>query len=370
MKALILVGGYGTRLRPLTFSAPKPLVPFANKAMVLHQLEALVRIGVKKIIFAVSFQAEATERTMKDWAHKHKVEVIFSVENEPLGTAGPLALAKKHLLSDNEPLFMFNSDVICEFPLEKLLAFHREHKGEGTICVTPVKDPSKYGVVVYDDRGQIKRFVEKPTEFVGDKINAGIYILNVEILNRVELKPTSIEREIFPKMVEDKKLFAFALDGFWMDVGQPKDYLIGQSLYLGSAAGQAARNQDKQVNDIQFAGVTIKGNVLIDPSAKIGAGCVVGPDVIIGPGVILGDGVRVERAAIFENTKVRAHAFIKNAIIGWENHVGAWAHLEDVVSGRDVGFGEGICVFNVSVCPHKSLSSNELQSSSSSKIIM
>ena len=221
MKALILVGGYGTRLRPLTFSVPKPLVPFANVPISLHQIQALIRVGVKKIILAVNVQPQAlldfTRRVEKEYG----VSVVCSQEDVPMGTAGPIYLAREHLLADSEPFFMFNSDVICDFPLQSMLQFHKAHGGEGTILVTQVKDPSKYGVVVADERGQIQRFVEKPQEWVGDKINAGIYLFNTAVVQRVENKPTSIERAVFPQIALEHKLYSLTLGGYWMDIGHP-----------------------------------------------------------------------------------------------------------------------------------------------------
>ncbi|KAF6018974.1 GMPPB [Bugula neritina] len=214
MKALILVGGYGTRLRPLTLSKPKPLVEFANKPMLLHQVEALAEVGVKHIILAVSYRAEMLEVEMKAQEQKLGVRISLSHEKEPLGTAGPLALAKEYLLEDSEPFFVLNSDVICDFPFHDMLKFHKHHGKEGTIVVTKVEEPSKYGVVVYHpETGQISNFVEKPQEFVSNKINAGLYIFSTNILKRIPLKPTSIEKEVFPMMASDQELFAMELKG-------------------------------------------------------------------------------------------------------------------------------------------------------------
>lgn len=172
-RALILVGGYGTRLRPLTLSRPKPLVEFANKPILMHQIEALVEAGVTQVILAVSYRAEQMEAQLKVETEKLGVELIFSHETEALGTAGPLALAKEYLASSDEPFFVLNSDIICDFPFRQLEAFHRSHGKEGTIVVTKVDEPSKYGVVLYNDDGCIQDFVEKPQEFISNKINAG-----------------------------------------------------------------------------------------------------------------------------------------------------------------------------------------------------
>lgn len=189
MKALILVGGYGTRLRPLTLTKPKPLVEFANKAMVLHQIEALKRAGVDHVILAVSYLSDMLEKEMSHEAALMNIRITMSQEVEPLGTAGPLALASKYFEeTPDEPFFVLNSDVICEFPFQEMLAFHRAHGKEGTIMVTKVEEPSKYGVVVYDQAtGRIRKFVEKPKEFVSNKINAGLYIFNTGILKRIEV---------------------------------------------------------------------------------------------------------------------------------------------------------------------------------------
>lgn len=172
-RALILVGGYGTRLRPLTLSRPKPLVEFANKPILMHQIEALVEAGVKHVILAVSYRAEQMEAQLKKETDRLGVELVFSHETEPLGTAGPLALAKECLNASPEPFFVLNSDIICDFPFRQLETFHRNHGKEGTIVVTKVEEPSKYGVVLYNEVGCIQSFIEKPQEFISNKINAG-----------------------------------------------------------------------------------------------------------------------------------------------------------------------------------------------------
>lgn len=172
-RALILVGGYGTRLRPLTLSRPKPLVEFSNKPILMHQIEALVEAGVRQVILAVSYRAEQMEIQLKEETEKLGVELIFSHETEPLGTAGPLALARDLLTSSDEPFFVLNSDIICDFPFRELEAFHRNHGQEGTIVVTKVEEPSKYGVMLYNEAGCIQDFIEKPQEFISNKINAG-----------------------------------------------------------------------------------------------------------------------------------------------------------------------------------------------------
>lgn len=350
MKALILVGGYGTRLRPLTLSKPKPLVEFCNKPMVMHQLEALAEAGVKHIILAVSYRAEMLEKEMKQQEDRLGIIITISQEKEPLGTAGPLALARDHLTVDEEPFFVLNSDVVCDFPFKEMLKFHKDHGKEGTIVVTKVEEPSKYGVVVYDAKtGRIDKFVEKPQVYVSNKINAGLYIFNPKMLSRIELRPTSIEKEIFPKMAQEDELFAFNLPGFWMDVGQPKDFLTGMGMFLHFL-------REKHPNRLH-EGPGVIGNVLVDPTAKIGEGCRIGPNVVIGPGAVIQDGACLSRCTILQEAVIRSHSWIHSAIIGWKSVVGQWVRMEGVsVLGEDVIVKDELYINGGRILPHKSIS--------------
>ena len=372
MKALILVGGFGTRLRPLTLTLPKPLVPFANKPMILHQIEALAAVGVKDIVLAVNYRPEVMVANMKEYEEVLGIKISFSVETEPLGTAGPLALAREILAKDDEPFFVLNSDVICEFPFQELIDYHNAHGGEGTILVTKVDEPSKYGVVVtIPGTSQIERFVEKPVDFVGNRINAGIYMFKPSILNRIQPVPTSIEKETFPAMVQDGELHCMDLEGFWMDVGQPRDYLTGIGLYLKSldkttpasnqvqsANAPPSAHPQKRIN-ASHGDYTINGNVLIDPTAQIGRNCVIGPNVTIGANCVIGEGVRLTRSAIFEGAKIKSHSWINNSIIGWRAVVGSWVRMEGTsVLGDDVQVRDELYVNGAVVLPNKSISHN------------
>jgi mannose-1-phosphate guanylyltransferase len=351
MKALILVGGFGTRLRPLTLTVPKPCVPFCNKEMVVHQIEALKRAGVDTVILAVNYRPEAMAKLLEPVEREIGVKLIYSQEEEPLGTAGPIALARKHLEEGNpeEPFFVLNSDITSEFPFLELLAFHKEHKKEGTIMVTKVSEPSKYGVVVYEENtGKISRFVEKPKEFVGNKINAGIYIFNKSILERIPLKPTSIEQDIFPQMCEEGQLYSMELKGHWMDVGQPKDFITGMCKYLTHL---------NEISPEKLAnGPHIVGPVLIHPSAKIGPNCVLGPFVSIGPDCEIEEGVRLKRTTLLSGSIVRKHSWVDSSIIGWESTIGKWCRVEGVtVLGRSVKVVDELYINGGVVLDHKDI---------------
>ncbi|KAK2657793.1 hypothetical protein Ddye_010845 [Dipteronia dyeriana] len=356
MKALILVGGFGTRLRPLTLSVPKPLVDFANKPMILHQIEALKAVGVTEVVLAINYQPEVMLNFLKEFEKKLEIKITCSQETEPLGTAGPLALARDKLIDDSgEPFFVLNSDVISEYPLKEMIEFHRGHGGEASIMVTKVDEPSKYGVVVMEDTtGRVEKFVEKPKFFVGNKINAGIYLLNPSVLDRIELKPTSIEKEVFPNIAAENKLYAMVLQGFWMDIGQPKDYITGLRLYLDFLR--------KQSSSELASGSHIIGNVLVDKSAEIGDGCLIGPDVAIGPGCVIESGVRLSCCTIMRGVRIKKHACISGSIIGWHSTVGRWARVENMtILGEDVHLGDEVYSNGGVVLPHKEIKSSILK---------
>ena len=344
--------------------------------MIEHQVESLAAAGVTDIVLAVNYRPDVMVAALKkvqstspiwddrngtrakilQYEKQYDVKIEFSVETEPLGTAGPLKLAEKILGKDDSPFFVLNSDVICEYPFKELADFHAAHGDEGTIIVTKVEEPSKYGVIVHKpgQTSRIDRFVEKPVEFVGNRINAGIYILNPSVLKRIELRPTSIEQETFPAICKDGLLHSFDLEGFWMDVGQPKDFLSGTCLYLSSLAKKGSKKLTSSSESFVYG-----GNVLIDPSAKIGKKCRIGPNVTIGPNVVVGDGVRLQRCVLLAGSKVKDHAWVKSTIVGWNSSIGKWARLENVsVLGDDVTIGDEIYVNGGSILPHKSIKQN------------
>ncbi|KAK8620917.1 hypothetical protein V6N13_067374 [Hibiscus sabdariffa] len=229
MRALILVGGFGTRLRPLTLSVPKPLVEFANKPMILHHglIEALKVVGVTEVVLAINYQPEVFRCVMLNFLKEFEAKL------------GSRSNALKRLT---------HSALLV--PLLWL---------ETSSLMALVDEPSKYGVVVMEEStGQVDKFVEKPKLFVGNKINAGIYLLNPSVLDRIELRPTSIGKEIFPKIAAEKKLYAMVLPGFWMDIGQPRDYITGLRLYLDSLR--------KKTSSKLSTGPHIIGNVLVHRS--------------------------------------------------------------------------------------------------------
>ncbi|KAL4352837.1 hypothetical protein GQ457_06G006790 [Hibiscus cannabinus] len=320
------------------------------------EIEALKAIGVTEVVLAINYQPEVVLNFLKEFEKKLDIKITCSQETEPLGTAGPLALARDKLTDGSgEPFFVLNSDVISEYPLKEMINFHKGHGGEASIAVTKVDEPSKYGVVVMDETtGKVESFVEKPKRFVGNKINAGIYLLNPSVLDRIDLRPTSIEKEVFPNIAAANKLYAMVLPGFWMDIGQPRDYITGLRFYLDSLR--------KKSSPELASGSHFIGNVLVDESAVIGDGCLIGPDVAIGPRCVIESGVRLSRCSIMRGVRIKKHACVSNSIIGWHSTVGRWARLENMtILGEDVHFGDEVYSNGGVVLPHKEIKSSILK---------
>jgi mannose-1-phosphate guanylyltransferase len=355
MKALILVGGYGTRLRPLTLTVPKPCVDFCNLPIVCHQIKSLAEGGVKEVILAVNYHSEQMERQLKKYEAEYGIKITYSLEDEPMGTAGPIRLAKDLILKDNEEglFFVFNSDIICDFPIKEMVQFHKNHGGEGTLMVTEVTDPSKYGVIISDSHGKIESFVEKPEVFVSNKINAGLYLFSTKMIDRIPLRPCSIEREIFPAMAKDGVIYSRVLEGFWMDIGQPKDFIKGTELYL--------KFLEERKDDRLATGANIRDNVMIHPSAKVDPTAIIGPNVSIGENCVVGAGSRIKNSILFTGAKVASAAWISGSIIAWNSKVGSWCRVEPLtILAEDVVVSDECHLNGVMILPHKAITTSQV----------
>ena len=220
--------------------------------------QALSKIGVVEVVIAINYQASHIKNSLEPLEQKYNIKITYSQEEVALGTAGPLKLAEDVLRKDNDEglFFVFNSDIICDYPLEELKQFHKKNGGEGSIVLATVEDPSRFGVIVSDEAGRVNSFVEKPNYFISNKINAGIYLLNVSVLDRIPERFCMIEKEIFPQMAKEGQLFSLPLkNDFWFDIGRPADYLVGQAAYL-------AYYKIKTLSEST-------GNVMIDASSVV-----------------------------------------------------------------------------------------------------
>jgi mannose-1-phosphate guanylyltransferase len=303
---VVLVGGFGTRLRPLTLTIPKQMLPVASATMLERVVAHLGRHGVTRAVLALGYQPEPFLAAHPD-GRCAGVELAYAVEPEPLDTAGAIGFAARQAGID-DTFVVVNGDVLTDLDVADLVERHRAFGAEGTIALTPVDDPSRFGVVPVDDDGRVEAFIEKPPadEAPTNWINAGTYVLEPSVLDRIEPgRRVSIEREVFPAMVADRTLFAVHHAGFWLDAGTPVAYLAAVRAHLdGTRAGDPAVVDGARIDagaSVERswigagahveAGARVVGSVVL-PGARVGADAsvtdsVVGPRAEVGPGAVV-----------------------------------------------------------------------------------
>ena len=320
MKALLIAGGFGTRLRPLTLTRPKHLLPIANRPHIEHVFGQLQKHGITDVVLLTSYLAEAFTGVIESAAARG-LSVEVAHEQEPLGTAGALKNAQ-HLL-DDETFFAFNGDVLTDCDLTALLRFHRERQARATILLTPVDDPSAYGVVPTDEQGKVSGFIEKPPpgEAPTNQINAGVYILEPPVLDHIPAGiQVSIEREVFPQMADRGELFAAPADAYWMDIGTPAKYLQANMDALSGAFPTDA------VPEPRPDGMLVHPDARIDEAARVSSAC-------IGPSCVVERGATVTEAVLLANVRVCEGARVSRSVLGEGCAVSSGAVLEDEAVG-------------------------------------
>ncbi len=314
MQAVVLVGGAGTRLRPLTDTRPKPMMPLVDRPFVAHQLDLLRRHGVTDVIFSCGYRPDALRAHFGDGASAG-VRLRYVVDPEPLGTAGAIKNAEG--LLDGTPFLVLNGDILTDLDLEAVAAAHRCAGGEGTVVLTPVEDPSAFGLVrLYDDLS-VEAFVEKPAPEQlrpGEpyRINAGTYLLEPSALGRIPAgRACSIEREVFPLLAETGTLYGFPSDAYWRDIGTPASYLAASHDVLSGAVRTESPT----------------GDAYLGPGAEAHPAARVGGLSSVGAGARIGAGARVEGSIVGPETRVGPDAELRGAIVGEGVTVGAGAAL-------------------------------------------
>ncbi|NLG11726.1 MAG: NDP-sugar synthase [Elusimicrobia bacterium] len=307
MKALLLSGGKGTRLRPFTLTTPKPLLPIANIPLITWQFEFLRHYGITEIIVGVGYKPESFKKTVEKIAGKMKIKTHLSIENTPLGTGGGFRNAYPFFKEETEPFVVLNGDVIGDFNLNQIIAFHREKGADITIGLTKINNPSSYGLIITDSNMGVKKFIEKPKteEIVCDTINAGLYIFTPEIFSEIPAgKNISIEKEVFPALLKNgKKIYGVIHNGYWVDVGTVAKYKQTNFDALEGKTGiYSIRGQGDNFlagdNSVLKEDVQIKGRVIIGNNCVVGNGCV------------------LEESIIMNNTIIRDRVVIKNSVVG------------------------------------------------------
>jgi len=327
IKALILAGGKGARLRPLALHIPKPIVPLANIPFLFFQIDHIKRANITEIILSLSYQPRKITDIFGD-GMKYGVTIRYTHEDLPRGTAGAFKAAE-NLIDDTS--IVLNGDVLTDTDLLSVLEYHRSKQAEATIVMARVMNPVGYGLVEANSEGRVVRFTEKPPEdeVTGDTINAGIYILERSILDRIPAEGAqSFERELFPAMVQEgARVYAFLTHGYWQDVGNPQKYLEA-SYGIISGRTKLPTYPQKACPPNNWD----KNEVSIDSFSILDGKCVIKTGVVI-ENSVLGEGCRIEEGAfikdsvLWSGTRVLPNARIERAIIGRQCHIGEGARL-------------------------------------------
>jgi mannose-1-phosphate guanylyltransferase len=322
--AVILVGGLGTRLRPLTLSAPKPMLPTAGVPFLTHLIARLREAGIEHIVLGTSYQPDIFERHFGDGAELG-VELDYVVEPDPLGTGGGIRNVASRLRGGTA--VVCNGDNLVGVDLTELLDAHCSRAADVTLCLTRVSDPRAYGCVPTDDRGRVQAFLEKDPNPVTDQINAGIYVFRREVIDTIPTgRPVSVERETFPGLLAaGAAVFALVQRGYWRDFGTPADFVDGSADLVRGIAPSPAVPQP--------------GEMLLLPGARVDDSAKVRGGAAIGRGAVVGTGATVDGAVLFDGARVDAGAVVRRSVIGAGALVGADAVVEDAIVGDRAQIG-------------------------------
>lgn len=317
MQALVLAGGEGTRLRPLTLTTPKPVLPLAGRPFLSFMLDWLHGHGVEEVVLSLGFLSDAVHAVLGDIQSGMRLRYVH--EDEPLGTAGPVRLAADEgILADR--FFVLNGDVLTDMDLTAELAQHEQTGAAGTLALIEVDDVESYGVVPTDGEGRVLEFREKsPGPAPTNRINAGAYILERSVVDLIPAgRAVSFEREVFPQMVGNG-LYGWAADGYWIDIGTPDRYLEATWDLLAGRVHSTLPQRDET------------GSLLYEGSVTMGAH--IGPQSVLGPHCIVGSDAAIERSVLYDRVVVGADAVVRESIIGAGAHVGDAVRMQGAVIG-------------------------------------
>lgn len=332
-EAVLLVGGQGTRLRPLTINTPKPMLPVAAVPFIEHQIARARAAGVDRIILGTSYRAEVFQEHFGA-GEDLGVDLVYVVEDEPLGTGGAIRNVADALHSGaDEPVLVFNGDVLSGLDIRALLAAHQQQDAEVTLYLTRVEDPRAFGLVPTDDAGRVQAFLEKPQtpeEIVTDQINAGCYVFRRSVIDTIPTgRPVSVERETFPGLLADgAAVLGVVDDGYWLDLGTPAAFVRGSAdLVLGNVDSPAVPGPI--------------GDFLALPSATVGSTATLNRGTALGADVEVAENVQVSGSAVFDGARIEPGAVVIDSIIGRGAQIGRDAIIVDAVVGDGARVGAG-----------------------------
>lgn len=323
--AVVLVGGKGTRLRPLTLSAPKPMLPTAGLPFLTHLLSRIAAAGIEHVVLGTSYKAETFEAEFGDGS-KLGLQIDYVVEERPLGTGGGIANVVPKLRNDT--VMVFNGDVLSGMDLSAMLASHAERDADVSLHLVRVSDPRAFGSVPTDADGNVLAFLEKTEDPPTDQINAGTYVFKRSVIDLIPRgRVVSVEREVFPGLLSDgAKVCGYVDATYWRDMGTPEDFVRGSAdLVRGIAPSPALGGH--------------RGDHLVHDGASVAPGALLYGGTVVGRGAEIGPGVRLDGAVVFEGARIEAGAVIERSIVGFGARIGPRALVRDGVigDGADIG---------------------------------
>jgi mannose-1-phosphate guanylyltransferase len=333
LEAVLLVGGRGTRLRPLTISTPKPLLPTAGVPFLAHQLAKAAAAGVTRVVLATSYRAEMFAGSLGDGS-AFGLEIVYVQEDTPLDTGGAIRNAAQALRGGPaRPVLVLNGDVLSGHDLAAQLDLHSKADAAVTLHLVEVSDPARFGCVPTDADGRVTAFLEKTPQPVTNRINAGCYVFRRDVID--EIPPgvvTSVERETFPALIDaGAMVMGYLDDSYWLDVGTPEAFVQGScDLVLGRLASPALEAVHGVPGDL-----LLLDQARVEPGARVGGGSVVGAGSVIGPGA------RVEGSVLFDGVQVGRGARVSASVLGRGVRIGESVILDGAVLGDDVSVASG-----------------------------
>ena len=358
MQAVILVGGEGTRLRPLTYGTPKPMVPLFGVPFLERTLSRLHHAGIDDVILAAGYLPKTITEHLGDGS-RLGMKLTYIIEEAPLGTAGALRNVEQHLKGS---FFVLNGDVLTSLDLTRMLAYHKEKNGLGVLHLIRVEDPSAFGCVVHDENGRVLSFVEKPPrdEAPPDEINAGTYLLEPGVLQVIPPgRNVSIERETFPMLLAGgAPLYAYTTDDYWLDLGRPDQYLkahrdvLDGKLVLGPTADpDAHQGTFWHVGDPEIP-ASIRPPAFLGTTAELAATAIAGPYTVLGSGTRLEAGAEVTDSVLWDGVSIGARARVTESILASNVRVGGAASIG---AGSVIGH-DAVIDPEAEIAPHSRIS--------------
>jgi NDP-sugar pyrophosphorylase family protein len=321
MQALILAGGKGTRLLPLTVNTPKPIVPICNRSFLLYQIDTLRDAGITDITLLLSYQPHKIEQLIGDGS-QYGVKIRYTVEPQPMGTAGAFKFAENLI---REPTVVFNGDILTDLDLKQVIREHEERRATATLVLAPVENPTAYGLVETEPDGRVRRFLEKPKpdEITVNTINAGTYVFEPRVLDAIPANENySFEYQLFPDLLRRGEPFYAHIpaDAYWIDIGTAERYLQVHYDLLAGRVGHV-RLAERRAKFESTAGAEIDDLSLVADGCTIEAGARV-VNSVLGDGCHIGEGARVENSVVWQGARVGAGAHVAGAIVGRGCRVG------------------------------------------------